>query len=144
MFIFLKAAFTIIFLLYFGILDLKKREVENKPILLFYLLSVSIFVFEYHYFDLSFFDIVIRMTMIVIVLILYQGGLFAGADCKILIAIALLYSFWLLYPLLIAFFYAVIYAIFSRNKFLKRYLNVENGIPFLFCVCCAFPFGFLI
>jgi Type IV leader peptidase family. len=131
----LKIFISFLFLSYFAFCDLKKREVENWPIFVYFLVAVGFVFFD----GVSLFpDLVYSCVWIVFVLIMYHFGFYGGADCKVFIVFCLMFPMQFILVLLMMFFFAVGYSMVGRVSFFNRVLEIERGVPLLVCFLIGF------
>ena len=141
MFMILKFFISFLFLMYFAVCDLKKREVENKPIFLFFLTAIAFAIYEGYSLVP---DLIYIVVLAIMVLGMYHYGFYGGADCKVFIVMCLLYPIQFILMLVLTFCFAVVYSVAGKLSFLDRFLEMNRGIPLLFCFLIGFCFSFIL
>jgi|GEM_PF-7017082 len=124
------------FLAFFAGSDIKRREVDNLPILFFYLfVLITTMINRGSVQDNLLLYFLPIMPAIFCLFFVYQKGIIGGADFKILIGV--LFYLPIIFFLIVAIsgLFALVYMTAARTA-LNRYLEIERGIPY--CICLLF------
>ena len=133
-----KTAITILFLSFFAVCDLKKREVENGPIFILFLISVGFLVINFH--ETTWTEYVFTLIWLVVVTALYFMKFYGGADFKILFVLCILFPLSFIQIFAGSLIFSMIYVAAAKIKIFQKWLELEKGIPFLLPVFVSFSF----
>lgn len=131
---------TFLFLIYFSLADIKKREVENLPILIFLFFAIGLIILNFIY-GRSVYLILSVMLIVVgipFIFFFYFAGALGGADTKILLVMLLLFPFYLFPIFFLSGFFTLFYTAAAKHSVFNKILKIEKGVPYCVCVLMSF------